>query len=247
MHHDLPQLSTMSMADTDILRPTIFADFLDSARSSSEIVMSLTPPVLPYALDALEPHISRRTLAAHFGRHHQGYADKTRALIANTPLAAAGLDEIVRKSAQNNRPLFNAAAQTWNHTFYWSSMHPAGGGEARGPIAPLITESFGSQSAFRQAFVETAANLFGSGWVWLALDGERLVIVATENAGTPLTSTRVPLLTLDVWEHAYYLDYQQRRLDYINAFMTNLVNWDFANLNLVAATERLHTPQTATG
>lgn len=206
--------------------------------------MNLILPPLSYAVDALEPHISRRTLAAHFGRHHAGYVEKTRRLIEGTPLEAAFIEEIVRTSAaQADQRLFNAAAQVWNHTFYWSSMHPAGGGEARGPIATLLEESFGSQAAFRQQFVATAADHFGSGWVWLVFDDERLRIVATADACTPLIGAQTPLLTIDVWEHAYYLDRQHHRLDYISAFVAHLINWDFANQNLVAAYQRSPVPQ----
>jgi Fe-Mn family superoxide dismutase len=204
-----------------------------------ETSMNVVVPPLPYAMNALEPHVSRRTLAAHYGRHHAAYVDKTRKLIESTPLESTSLESIVLAGRKQDSPsLFNAAAQAWNHTFYWSSMHPAGGGEAKGPIAELIEASFDSQSDFRQQFVAAAGDHFGSGWVWLVLDGERLKIVATANAETPLVSTQTPLLTIDVWEHAYYLDYQHRRLDYISAFMAHLVNWDFANSNLARATGR---------
>lgn len=199
--------------------------------------MSLTLPPLPYALDALEPDISRRTLAAHHGNHHAAYVEKTRVLTQRTPLESAPLEEIVRASAPQGGSLFNAAAQAWNHAFYWNSLRPSGGGEAYGPIAERIEESFGNQRAFRQQFVTAAGDQFGSGWVWLVLDAGRLRIMATSNADTPLVTSVVPLLTLDVWEHAYYLDYQHRRLDYIAAFLAHLVNWDFANRSL-AATEK---------
>lgn len=196
-------------------------------------------PPLPYAADALEPHLSRRTLAAHYGRHHSAYVDKTRKLIENTELESAPIESILRSShQQKNRSLYNAAAQSWNHQFYWLSMDPLGGGEAIGPIAELIDVSFGSQSSFRQQFITTAGDHFGSGWVWLVLDDGRLRILATSNADTPLSGTCTPLLTIDVWEHAYYLDYQHRRLDYISAFMAHLVNWRFANSNLAAALDR---------
>ena len=194
--------------------------------------MSITQPPLPYPLNALEPRISKRTLAAHYGYHHAGYVAKTRSLVQHTPLEAASLEEIVLASAQQDRVLFNAAAQAWNHGFYWQSMRHGGGGEASGAVAELIEESFGSQRVFSQQFVTAAGDHFGSGWAWLVLDGERLRIIATSNAETPLTSTQAPLLTIDLWEHAYYLDYQQRRLDYIAAFIGHLINWDFANQNL---------------
>jgi superoxide dismutase, Fe-Mn family len=195
--------------------------------------MSLTLPPLPYANDALEPYISRRTLAVHHGNHHAAYVAKTRALVQRTALESASLEEIVRSSAPRDKALFNAAAQAWNHEFYWKSMRRSGGGEAKGAIAGLIEDSFGSQKAFSQHFITAAGDQFGSGWAWLVLDEGRLRIAATSNAETPLTTAQVPLLTIDVWEHAYYLDYQHRRLDYIAAFLARLINWDFANENLV--------------
>ena len=195
--------------------------------------MSITLPPLPYALETLEPHLSRRTLAVHHGNHHAAYVAKTRALIERTPLESASLEDIVRSSstAQDQR-LFNASAQAWNHEFYWHCMRPGGGGEARGAIAELIEESFGTQRAFSQQLVTVAGDQFGSGWAWLVLEGGRVRVIATSNAQTPLITPQIPLLTIDVWEHAYYLDYQQRRLDYIAAFLGHLVNWDFANQNL---------------
>jgi Fe-Mn family superoxide dismutase len=198
-----------------------------------ESPVSITLPPLPYALESLEPHLSRRTLALHHGNHHAAYVAKTRALIERTPLESASLEDIVRTSstAQDQR-LFNASAQAWNHEFYWHCMRPAGGGAARGAIAELIEESFGTQRGFSQQFVTVAGDQFGSGWAWLVLEGGRVRIIATSNAQTPLITPQVPLLTIDVWEHAYYLDYQQRRLDYIAAFLGHLVNWDFANRNL---------------
>jgi superoxide dismutase, Fe-Mn family len=203
--------------------------------------MSLTLPPLPYALDALEPHISRRTLATHYGRHHAAYVEKTRTLLRRTGREDATYEEIVRSSAIGS-PLFNAAAQAWNHAFLWHSMCPGGGGAARGAIAPLIDASFGGHTAFFQQFVTVAGDQFGSGWTWLVLDGSRLRIVATPNAETPLVTSLVPLLAIDVWEHAYYLDYQHRRLDYIAAFLAHLVNWDFVNRNLGSAADRAQAP-----
>jgi Fe-Mn family superoxide dismutase len=201
--------------------------------------MPLTLPPLPYALDALEPHISRRTLATHHGRHHSAYLEKTRALVQRTGLEGASLEEIVLSSTPGSK-LFNAAAQAWNHTFLWHSMCPGGGGPARGAIAPVIEESFGGHTAFCQEFVTVAGDQFGSGWAWLVLDGSRLRIIATPNAETPLVTKMAPLLTVDVWEHAYYLDYQHRRLDYIAAFLAHLINWDFANRNLGCASGTEH-------
>jgi len=145
----------------------------------------------------------------------------------------------VRSSAeQQDKKPFNATAQAWNHEFYWRSMRPGGGGEARGAIAALIDQSFGSHRAFSQQFVTAASDQFGSGWAWLVLEDDRVRVIATSNAQTPLTTAQVPLLTIDVWEHAYYLDFQHRRLDYIAAFLAHLIDWDFANENLARQLER---------
>lgn len=199
--------------------------------------MPVELPSLPYPLEALEPYISRKTLSVHHGNHHAAYIEKTRALVQRTPLEKASLEEIVHAKAGEPGSLFNSAAQAWNHAFLWQSMRPAGGGDASGPIAGRIEKDFGSHNAFRQQFVKAATEQFGSGWAWLVLDGDTLRIVATSNAATPLTGSQVPLLTLDVWEHAYYLDYQHRRLDYVTAFLAHLANWDFANANLARERE----------
>jgi Fe-Mn family superoxide dismutase len=198
--------------------------------------MALTLPPLPYELDALEPHISRLTLSLHHGRHHAGYVEKTRQLVRGTPLENAGLEQIVQSSVNRpDRRLFNAAAQAWNHDFYWHSMRAKGGGGAIGAAARLIRQSFGGHQAFYQEFIKAASEQFGSGWAWLVLDGDRLRITTTGNADTPLVSAQIPLLAIDVWEHAYYPDYQNRRVDYIAAYLTHLINWEFANVNLDAA------------
>jgi Fe-Mn family superoxide dismutase len=183
-------------------------------------------------------------LAAHYGHHHAAYVEKTRSLVQRSHLESASLEEIVLASAeQANSILFNAAAQAWNHAFYWRCMRPGGGGEPQGAVAQLIEDSFGSQTAFRKEFVARAGDQFGSGWAWLVLDGSRLRMTATSNAETPLIKEDVPLLTIDVWEHAYYLDYQHRRLDYIATFLANLVDWEFVNHNLsVALSAREHVP-----
>lgn len=194
---------------------------------------ALTLPPLPYALDALEPHLSRRTLTVHYGQHHAAYVEKTRALVAGTALEFSPLEEIVRNSADlADRTLFHAAAQAWNHAFYWQSMKPGGGGEARGDIAPLIESGFGSHRNLCEEFMAVAVDQFGSGWAWLVLDGGRLRATATPNAETPLTGPEVPLLVLDVWEHAYYLDYEHRRPKHVAAFLAHLADWEFANANL---------------
>jgi Fe-Mn family superoxide dismutase len=191
--------------------------------------MPITLPPLPYADNALEPHISKETLEFHYGKHHQTYVNKLNELIAGTPNASKSLEEIV-KSSQG--PIFNNAAQVWNHTFYWKSMKPKGGGQPSGAIASAIQESFGGYDAFRKEFVEAAITQFGSGWAWLVKDGGKLKVIKTPNAETPITTAAKPLLTIDVWEHAYYIDYRNARPKYADTFMDQLVNWDFANANL---------------
>ena len=202
--------------------------------------MPIELPSLPYAVDALEPHISRTTLEIHHGRHHRAYVEKTQSLVAGTPLASASLEEIIAKTAgkKAKAALFNNAAQAWNHAFYWSSLSPRGGGAPGGELADLIDRDFASHAAFADAFKAAAVGQFGSGWAWLVLDGGRLAIAATGNADTPLARDQVPLLTVDVWEHAYYLDYQNRRADYVATFLDKLANWEFASRNLAQATAR---------
>lgn len=201
--------------------------------------MSLTLPALPYARDALEPYISGRTLDLHHGRHHAAYVEKTAQLTRGTALEEASLEEIVRASAGNpDRALFNASAQAWNHEFYWRSMRKGGGGSPHGEAARLLADAFPAYETFCQEFSRQAGGQFGSGWAWLVLDGGRLKIETTGNADTPLTTARTPLLACDVWEHAYYPDYQNRRGDYVAAFLANLVDWDFVNLKLAAASGR---------
>ena len=202
--------------------------------------MPIELPSLPYAVDALEPHISRKTLEIHHGRHHRAYVEKTQSLVAGTPLAAASLEEIIAKTAgkKAKAALFNTAAQAWNHAFYWNSLSPRGGGAPGGALADLIDRDFASHAAFADAFKAAAVGQFGSGWAWLVLDGGRLAIAATSNADTPLARDQVPLLTVDVWEHAYYLDYQNRRADYVATFLDKLANWEFASRNLAQATAR---------
>ena len=178
-------------------------------------------PPLPYAENALEPHISANTLSFHYGKHHKAYVDNLNKLKAGTPFEDAGLERIIE---QAEGPLYNNAAQVWNHTFYWHCLSPDGGGKPAGELAKAIDEKWGSFEAFKDAFSTAAAGLFGSGWVWL-VDGENgLEIVSTPNAGNPLRDDKEPLLVIDVWEHAYYLDKQNRRPDYIADFW-NIVDW----------------------
>ena len=191
---------------------------------------AFTLPPLPYALDALAPYISAQTMGFHYGKHHQGYVTKLNTLVADTPLAALPLDEIVRQTAgvAGQEAVFNNAAQTWNHSFFWLSMKPGGGGQPTEPLLARIDRSFGSFQAFKADFVAAAGAQFGSGWVWLVQEGDTLKIVKTANADTPLVHGQTALLTCDVWEHAYYLDYQNRRTDFVALFLDHLANWDFA-------------------
>lgn len=191
--------------------------------------MSYELPPLPYPRDALAPHISSETLDYHYGKHHQSYVDKLNKLVVDTEFAGKSLESIV-KTAKG--AIFNNAAQVWNHSFYWNSLSPDGGGPASGPIALAIESSFGSFDEFRKTFTSSATGNFGSGWTWLVQLGDAsLAIVNTSNAMTPLTDPNVtPLLTVDVWEHAYYIDYRNRRPKYLEAFWA-LVNWEFANRN----------------
>ena len=194
-------------------------------------------PPLPYAQDALAPYISARTLEFHYGKHHQAYVTNTNNMVDKTDLASATLEEIIKRTAGNAEKmgLFNNAAQVWNHTFYWNSMKPAGGGAPSGKFAQEIQAAFGSIEAFRKELTTAAMTQFGSGWAWLVLDGASLRVVKTGNADTPIVHGQIPLITLDVWEHAYYLDYQNRRADYVTAFLDHLANWEFAAANLAKA------------
>lgn len=192
--------------------------------------MAFTLPELPYAKDALAPHISAETLEFHHGKHHQAYVTNLNKLVeADASLAGKSLEDIIR--AAKPGPLFNNAAQVWNHTFYWHSMRPGGGGEPTGAIKAAIDKSFGSFSNFKEQFSAKAVGHFASGWAWLVKNGDNLEIVDTHDAGTPLTTDRKPILTCDVWEHAYYVDYRNARAKYVEAWW-NLVNWDHANKQL---------------
>ena len=192
--------------------------------------MAFELPALPYAQDALEPHISAETLSFHYGKHHNTYVVKLNGLIGGTADESKSLEEIVKSSTG---PVFNNAAQIWNHTFYWNSLSPNGGGEPTGAIADAINASFGSFEALKEKLNDKAVNNFGSSWTWLVqlADGS-LDIVNTSNAATPLTEEGItPLITVDLWEHAYYIDYRNVRPDYLKGFWA-LVNWEFANANL---------------
>ena len=193
--------------------------------------MSFELPALPYAKDALAPHISAETLEYHYGKHHQTYVTNLNNLIKGTDFEGKTLEEIVR-SAEGG--VFNNAAQVWNHTFYWHCLAPNAGGEPVGELATAINAAFGSFAEFKAKFTDAAIKNFGSGWTWLVKEADgKLAIVSTSNAGTPLTTSAKPLMTVDVWEHAYYIDYRNARPNYLEHFWA-LVNWDFVTKNFAA-------------
>jgi Fe-Mn family superoxide dismutase len=204
--------------------------------NSSTIPGAASPHIfapLPYAENALEPVITAKTLSFHYGKHHKGYLDNLNKLIADTEYADLTLEKIVTSTAEKaeRTAIFNNAAQAWNHTFYWNSLSPNGGGEPPAALKQRIEAAFGSVEACKQELVSAAVAQFGSGWAWLVLDGSVLKVVKTANANIPMTMGFTPLLTIDVWEHAYYLDYQNRRVDYANAVLDKLINWEFALQN----------------
>ncbi|MCC6608549.1 MAG: superoxide dismutase [Fe] [Burkholderiales bacterium] len=187
-------------------------------------------PALPYAMDALQPHISKETFEYHYGKHHQAYVTNLNNLIKGTEFEELALEAIVKKAPAGG--VFNNAAQVWNHTFFWSSMKPGGGGQAGGALAAAIGKKWGGFDAFKEAFTKSAVGNFGSGWTWLVKKVDGAVdIVNTANAGTPLTTADKPLLTIDVWEHAYYIDYRNARPKFVETFLASLANWDFASRN----------------
>lgn len=191
-------------------------------------------PPLPYAENALDPVISTNTIGFHYGKHHKGYVDTLNKLIAGTELSNHSLEKLIAETAgkADKVAIFDNAAQTWNHTFYWRSLRPKGGGEPPAALKQRIEASFGNLDACKKELATAATTEFGSGWAWLVLEADKLKVVKTANAETPLTKGVKPLLTIDVWEHAYYLDYQNRRPDYVNAVLDKLINWGFAADNL---------------
>ncbi len=200
--------------------------------------MPFTLPPLPYEKTALEPHMSAKTFDFHYGKHHQAYVTKLNELTAGTPLEKKSLEDIILETAddESKKVLFNNAAQVWNHTFFWNCLTPKnGGGKPSGDLAKKIDSDLGGYDKFAADFTQAAITQFGSGWAWLVADKSgKLKIVKTPNAETPFTKGDVPLLTLDVWEHAYYLDYQNKRPDFIKVFLDNLLNWEFAAKNLAS-------------
>ncbi len=197
--------------------------------------MTFELAALPYAADALEPHITANTLGFHHGKHHNAYVVNLNNLVKDSELAGKSLEDIIKTTAGDaaKAGIFNNAAQVWNHTFYWNSMKPSGGGAPAGDLAARIDTAFGSYDKFREQFTTAAMTQFGSGWAWLCADGDgKLAVVKTANAENPITQGLTPLITCDVWEHAYYLDYQNLRPKYVETFLNSLVNWDFAAANL---------------
>jgi Fe-Mn family superoxide dismutase len=189
---------------------------------------------MPYAESALEPIISARTIGFHYGKHHAGYVDTLNKLVAGTELEGRSLERLIAATAgkADKAAIFNSAAQTWNHTFYWRSLRPKGGGAPPAVLKERIEAAFGSLDACKKELATAAATEFSSGWAWLVVEAGKLKVIKTNNAETPLTRGMQPLLTIDVWEHAYYLDYQNRRADYVKAVLDKLINWDFAADNL---------------
>lgn len=206
-----------------------------------------TLPRLPYAVDALEPHISAQALGLHHGKHHKTYVDKLNQLLVGNVLADLPLAEVIKQSHDDaaQHTIFNNAAQSWNHQFFWHSMKPGGGGPPGGDLKVLIEHDIGDAKAFAAAFSKAAAAHFGSGWVWLVVTDGVVAIVATHDADLPPVHGRTPLLCCDLWEHAYYLDYHNRRADFVTAFLDHLANWDFANANLTAAAAAMNEPVAA--
>ena len=195
--------------------------------------MAFELPPLPYARDALAPHMSEQTLNFHYGKHHQTYVTNLNGLVEGTENEGRSLEEIILAAEPGG--LFNNSAQVWNHTFFWSSMSPGGGGEPDGEVKTAVEQAFGSVDTFKQTFTDKAKTLFGSGWTWLAKGDDGLEILQTKDADLPLKHGKTAILTLDVWEHAYYLDYQNARPAYIETWLNNLVNWEFAAENLAKA------------
>ncbi|HTN71610.1 MAG TPA: superoxide dismutase [Methylomirabilota bacterium] len=203
-------------------------------RASAAATSPYRLPPLPYGENALEPVISANTISFHYGKHHRAYVDNLNKLVAQTEFANMPIEKIITATAgkSDNVAIFNNAAQAWNHTFYWQSMQPKGGGEPPPPLKQKIESSFGNVDACKKQLAEAAITQFGSGWAWLVVDGGKLKVVKTPDADNPMVQGAKPLLNVDVWEHAYYLDYQNRRADYVNGVLDKLINWSFASNNL---------------
>ncbi len=228
-------LGLASLLATSGLMEEIMANpaFATETKTKEE-TMPFTLPSLPFAENALEPYMSAKTFSFHHGKHHKAYVDNLNKLIAGTDMEKASLEEIIKATTKDStkQGIFNNSAQVWNHTFFWNSMKPNGGGKPSGNLAKKIDSDFGSLDKFKEDFKTAATTQFGSGWAWLVSDGGKLKIIKTANADLPLAHGQKALLTCDVWEHAYYLDYQNRRPDFVSTFLDKLVNWDFAAKNL---------------
>jgi Fe-Mn family superoxide dismutase len=199
--------------------------------------MAYELPDLPYAYDALDPYISAKTLEFHHDKHHAAYVTNYNKMVEEAGMGDKSIEEVIKTVYNDSSKggIFNNGAQAWNHTFFWNSMKPGGGGAPTGAVAEKINSDLGGYEQFKEAFKKAAATQFGSGWAWLVLDNGTLKIVNSPNAVNPIALGQTPLLTLDVWEHAYYLDYQNKRPDFIDAFINNLINWDFVNEQMAAA------------
>ena len=237
-------VENMQMSKRNFIKATLLSsasvlvscklNFANKSKTFGEKNMSFELPALPYARNALAPYISENTINFHYGKHHQAYVTNLNNLVASTDLAEKSLEEIIKISATDKTKagIFNNSAQVWNHIFYWNSMKPNGGGKPVGEVLAKIEADFGSYENFVTEFKNAGATQFGSGWAWLVLDEGKLKITKTGNAETPLTTSAKPLMTMDVWEHAYYLDFQNARPTYIDTFLNHLVNWDFVAANL---------------
>lgn len=233
----IDQLNRRQFLSALLASATVFtmSGFAGSGRAhAANASTPFTLPPLPWPDDALSPYISTNTIGFHYGKHHQGYVNNLNKLVTGTPMTDQPLESIIMATAgkADQTAIFNNAAQVWNHTFYWNSLRPKGGGKPTGALIQQIEKDFGSFDAFKAEFAKAATSQFGSGWAWLVKDGDKLAITKTGNADTPFIHGQKPLLTIDVWEHAYYLDYQNRRADYIAAVMDHLINWEFAAQNL---------------
>jgi len=197
-------------------------------------------PALPWQENALEPVISERTIGLHYGKHHATYVKKLNELVAGTRYAELPLEQVIAATAGNaeTAKIFNNAAQTWNHTFFWDCLRPGGGGQPPRELARTLEQSFGDYSRFKEKFAQAAVDQFGSGWAWLVARGDKLEVISTSNAQTPIAMGATPILTIDVWEHAYYVDYENRRPDFVNAVIDKLLNWDFALQQLEKSQQR---------
>ena len=207
---------------------------VDGLKMNAEEATGIAMPELPYAPNSLEPVITANTISYHYGKHHTAYVNNTNKLIAGTIFSGMPLEEIIKATSGKSDyvSIFNNAAQAWNHNFYWHSLKPKGGGELPDVLKQKIEKSFGSVDKCKEALAQAAAGQFGSGWAWLVADGDTIKVVKTGNADNPMTQNLKPLLTIDVWEHAYYLDYQNKRADYVRGIIDSIINWEFAAANL---------------